>query len=219
VVARSHRTRIIYGTAQAMLTKGYANATVADIVSAAGVSRDVFYEHFSDKQQAFLEAQQHPTQHILESFAAAYFGADEWPERLWNGLAVLIAMIAVNPAISYLRVVECYSAGPEAIRRAEEITRSFTIFFEEGYRYRPEAAALPRLCSQAIAGALLEIIQRHIARGDASGLLRRLPQMAYVSIAPFCGATQAADIIGELTARDPRGEGVGAHARTPGQHA
>src|SRR4029077_7682009 len=40
VVARSQRTRIIGGTAEVMMSKGYANATVADIVAAAGVARD-----------------------------------------------------------------------------------------------------------------------------------------------------------------------------------
>ena len=62
LVARSHRTRIIYATAEVTQQKGYGDTTVADIVAAAGVSRDVFYEHFSDKQNAFLEAQNHPTQ-------------------------------------------------------------------------------------------------------------------------------------------------------------
>ncbi len=43
--------------------------------SAAGVSRDVFYEHFSDKQHAFLEAQQPPDPaHPGAAAAAAYFG-------------------------------------------------------------------------------------------------------------------------------------------------
>ena len=41
-VERSQRTRIIHGTAEVMVAKGYAAATVADIVSAAGVRRDVF---------------------------------------------------------------------------------------------------------------------------------------------------------------------------------
>ncbi len=143
VVARSQRTRIIYGTAEVMMAKGYANATVADIVAAAGVARDVFYEHFTDKHHAFMEAQQHPTQHILDTCAAAYFAAERWPERVWQGLSTLIELIVENPAISHLRLVECYAAGPEAIRRAEEITRSFTIFLEEGYRYRPQAEELP----------------------------------------------------------------------------
>ncbi|MGP0100935.1 MAG: TetR/AcrR family transcriptional regulator [Solirubrobacteraceae bacterium] len=201
VVARSQRTRIIYGTAEVVMAKGYANATVADIVAAAGVARDVFYEHFTDKHHAFLEAQQHPTQHILDTCAAAYFAAGDWPERVWQGLGTLIELIVENPAISHLRLVACYAAGPEAIRRAEEITRSFTIFLEEGYNHRPQAQELPRLSSQAIAGAVFEVVRRHIARGDYAGLRRRLPQLTYVAIAPFTGPQEAAVLLEELSAR------------------
>jgi AcrR family transcriptional regulator len=209
VVARSQRTRIIYGTAEVMMSKGYANVTVSDIVAAAGVARDVFYEHFSDKQHAFLEAQQHPTQHILDTCAAAYFAAEEWPQRVWHGLRTLLTLIAENPAISHLRLVECYAAGPAAIRRAEEITRSFTIFLEEGYGHRPQAEKLPRLCSQAIAGAIFELIRRDVARGDAAELVRRLPQLTYISIAPFTGSRQAIEIIEQLAASTPTAPSAG----------
>ena len=199
VVARSQRTRIIYGTAEVMMAKGYANATVADIVAAAGVARDVFYEHFTDKHHAFMEAQQHPTQHILDTCAAAYFAAERWPERVWQGLSTLIELIVENPAISHLRLVECYAAGPEAIRRAEEITRSFTIFLEEGYRYRPQAEELPRLSSQAIAGAVFEVIRRHISHGEAAALARQLPQLTYIAIAPFTGSEEAIRLVEQLS--------------------
>jgi AcrR family transcriptional regulator len=201
VVARSQRTRIIYGTAEVVMAKGYANATVADIVAAAGVARDVFYEHFTDKHHAFLEAQQHPTQHILDTCAAAYFVAESWPERMWQGLGTLIELIVENPAISHLRLVACYAAGPEAIRRAEEITRSFAIFLEEGYRHRPQDQELPRLASQAIAGAVFEVVRRHVARGDYAGLRRRLPQLTYIAIAPFTGPREAVGVIDELSAQ------------------
>jgi AcrR family transcriptional regulator len=198
VVARSQRTRIIHATAEVMLAKGFPNATVADIVAAAGVARDVFYEHFTDKHHAFLEAQQHPTHHILDSCAGAYFAEDGWPERIWAVLRTLTELIVENPALSHLRLVECYAAGPEAIRRAEEITRSFTIFLEEGYRYRPQAEALPRLCSQAITGAIFEIVRRHIARDGGATLAAQLPQLTYVAIAPFTGAAEAIGLVERL---------------------
>jgi AcrR family transcriptional regulator len=201
VVARSQRTRLIFGTAEMMLAKGYADATVADIVAAAGVAKDVFYQHFADKQHAFLEAQDYPTQYVLDRCAEAYFGAERWPERLWRCLGVLIELIAANPAISHLRLVECYAAGPAAIRRAEDVTRSFTIFLEEGYGYRPAAAALPRLCSQAIAGAIFEIVQQHIAHRDPSALRACLPQLTYLALAPFSGTEEAIELVEELKAR------------------
>jgi AcrR family transcriptional regulator len=201
VVARSRRTRLVYATAEVSMVKGYAEMTVADIVAAAGVARDVFYEHFTDKQDAFLQAQQHPTQHILEECAKAYFAAADWPERVWEGLRTLIALIVSNPAISHLRLVGCYAAGPAAIRRAEEITRAFTVFVEEGYGYSPRARALPRLCSEAITSAMFETIQRHVARGEPQALQRSVPRLTYIVIAPFTGPRQAADLVGALSAR------------------
>jgi AcrR family transcriptional regulator len=204
VVARSRRTRIIHGTAEVMLAKGYEDATVADIVAAAGVARDVFYEHFSDKQHAFLEAQQYSTQDILDACAIAYFRGEAWPERVWRGLETLIAVIVANPALAHLRLVECYAAGPAAVRRAEEITRAFAIFLEEGYGYRRQARELPRLCSQAITGAIFEVIQRDIARGEPAALARQLPQLAYIAIAPFTGPDAAVELVEELKAGAPK---------------
>jgi len=200
VVARSQRTRIIYGTAEVMMEKGFANATVADIVAAAGVSREVFYEHFTDKLHAFLEAQRYATQEVLDACASAYFSAEEWPERVWNALRMLIGLIVSHPTLSYLRLVECYAAGPAAVSRSEDLTKSFTIFLEEGFRYRPESSVLPRVCSQAIAGAIFEVIYRHIARGEIEALSGQLPRLAYVALAPFTGPEEAIRLVTQITA-------------------
>ncbi|MGO9488036.1 MAG: TetR/AcrR family transcriptional regulator [Solirubrobacteraceae bacterium] len=207
VVARNQRSRILYATASVTMAKGYANTTVADIVAAAGVAKEAFYRHFADKEQAFLEAQEQPTRYILDTLVVAYFSADDWPERLWRALEALLRMIAENPVISHLRLVECYTAGPTAVRRAEEMTRSFTVFLEEGFRQRPESATLPRLCSQTISGAIFEIIQQEVATGQVAQITRRLPQLAYVAIAPFVGPAAAIEL---LEGKIARAEGGGA---------
>ena len=201
-VARSQRTRILLATAAVTMEKGYASTTVDEIVARARVAKPVFYEHFSDKQRAFLEAQQYPTQFILGRCAQAYFSGSDWPQRMWRMLETLLGLIAANPAISHLRLVECYSAGPEAIRRAEEITRSFTIFIEEGYLYRERARELPRLCSPAIAGAIFEIVQRDAEAGELATLGTRLPQLAYIAVAPFTGAEEAIALVEEMKAQE-----------------
>jgi AcrR family transcriptional regulator len=183
-VARNQRSRIL-------------DATAADIVAAAGVAKEAFYRHFHDKQHVFLEAQEHPSQRILDTLVTAYFSAEDWDERVWRGLAKLLELIASDPVMSHLRLVECYTAGPEAVRRAEQSTRRFTIFLEEGYRVRPEASELPRLCSQAISGAIFEIIQHDVAAGASVELPRRLPQLAYIALAPFLGPAGAVEAIEE----------------------
>lgn len=194
-VARSQRARILQATAEVTMEKGYANTTVADIVTAAGVGKEAFYRHFEDRRAAFLEAQRHPSQFILDTLVRAYFSADAWHERLWRALAALLELIASNPAMSHLRLVECYAAGPAAARVAEEATRSFTIFLEEGYRQGTRPAALPPLCSQAIAGGIFEIIQRDVAERTSARIGRRLPQLAYIATAPFLGPAAAIEAI------------------------
>jgi len=204
VVARTQRAHVIQGTAEVMLRIGYANATVADIVAAAGVARDVFYEHAANKHDAFMQAQQHGTQDMLDACARAYFAVDGWPRRAWEMLAVLLELIAANPALAHVRLVECYAAGTAAVRRAEEIATSFTIFLEEGYRHRPEAQALPHLCSVAIAGAIFEIIQRYVAQGRCDELPRQLPLLTYVAIAPFTGPADAVVTVEALATQAAR---------------
>lgn len=183
------------------MSKGYANATVADIVAAAGISRDVFYEHFTNKQHAFLEAQQYATQYIFDTTAAAYFAAENWPERVWNALHAVLGLIASHPAIAHMRIVECYAAGPAAVRSTEELLRAAGIFLEEGYTYLPRARGLPRLCSQAIIGAVFEVIYRYVARGDQAELPQHLPQFTYIALAPFAGNEEAIRLVERLRAQ------------------
>ncbi|HEY1451293.1 MAG TPA: TetR/AcrR family transcriptional regulator, partial [Solirubrobacteraceae bacterium] len=191
VVARSQRTRIVAGTAEVMAAKGYANVTVADIVAAAGISREVFYEHFTDKQNAFMETQQFATQAILNTCAEAYFSATEWPERVWRALGALLKLIAEHPAIAQVRLIESYAAGEPAVRSIEEFVRAASIFLEEGFTYRGEESALPRLATQSIIGAVLELISRNVASGENDELPRYLPQLTYIALAPFLGHEEA----------------------------
>ena len=194
-VIRSQRTRIISATAEVTMAKGYAATTVADIVTAAGVAKDAFYEHFQDKEHAFLEAQQHPTQYILDRCAESYFQVPDWPHRLWNHLETLVGLIVDNPAISHLRLVECYAAGPAAVKRAEEITRAFNIFLEEGYVYSTRGASRSHLFSEAVTGAIFEVIRSHAAKGETSRLVALVPQLTYLGLAPFTGAAEAIELV------------------------
>jgi AcrR family transcriptional regulator len=204
-VLRNQRARILQATAAVTMEKGYANTTVAEIVAEAGVAKEAFYRHFSDKAEAFLAAQEAPEQQMLDALVRAYFSADEWPERVWRALRTLLVAIAANPVMAHLRLVECYAAGAMAAQRAEEQTRSFTIFLEEGYRSRPQSPALPRLVPQTVAGGIMEIVQHEVAEGRTLELPRRLPQLTYIAIAPFLGPAEAIAKVGALVAAEPAG--------------
>ncbi len=198
-VERSQRTRIIHATAEVMVAKGYAAATVADIVSAAGVARDVFYAHFANKYEAYLAAQEYGTQNLLEACAAAYFTGESWPERVWRALQVLVLAVAGNPALTHLRVVECYAAGTAAIEQTEQLKRAAVIFLQEGFTVSSAAARLPRLAAHAITGAVFEGFFARAARGELAELPCQLPLLTYLATAPFIGPKQAIAAVERLS--------------------
>lgn len=201
-VTRMHRARIIHGVAEVVSTKGYADATVADFVAAAGIARQVFYEHFANKADAFAAAQQYGSVEIRRVCSRAYFAPERWPERMSALLSAAAGLIAANRALAHLRLVDCYPAGPAAIERAERLRADMETFIYEGFGYGPPAAAPPERCADAIAGALFELIRRDLARGDAITMLpRRVPQLTFIAIAPFTGPSAAAALAGEHARR------------------
>ncbi|MEA2379823.1 MAG: hypothetical protein QOD13_3730 [Thermoleophilaceae bacterium] len=56
VVEASQRTRLLEAVGRAVAERGYAAATIDDVVRGAGVSKKTFYDHFADKQECFLAA-------------------------------------------------------------------------------------------------------------------------------------------------------------------
>jgi AcrR family transcriptional regulator len=200
VVARNHRERIMSATAEVVHQKGYAEMTVADIVAAAGITRNAFYQHFADKHDAFRAAQQSNLYENLAVGAIRFFEGPTWPERMWNVLDSITTFVARQPLVAYLRFVEPYAAGPEAIQRMDDMTLNFTFFVAEGYGYRPEARLLPHLSSEAIAGATFDTIRHEVAHGRAAELPRLLPRLTYVAIAPFTGPAEAVALIERIAA-------------------
>jgi AcrR family transcriptional regulator len=199
-VARNYRARIMYATAEVVCAKGYAEMTVSDIVSAAGIARDVFYQQFADKQDAFLSAQQHNLYENLTAGAIGFFEGESWPERMWNVLQSLTTFVAEQPAVAHLRFVEPFAVGPQALQRMDDLTLNFTFFVSEGFSCNPRARDLPHLCTEAIAGATFEAIRQQVALGKASELPRHLPQLTYVAVAPFIGPRRAVQAIERIAA-------------------
>jgi AcrR family transcriptional regulator len=210
VLASEHHSRIVAATASVIRAKGYAAATVADIVAAAGTSRGVFYTHFQNKQEVFLAAQTVTLQKGLTAASAAFFTGRSWPEQVWNGLDALFAYLADVPDLAHLMLIEPYAAGRAALDRVIDTMRTLSLFLEEGYHRGTRAEQLPRTCSDAIAGAIHELLY-HAAEHERVPQLRELlPQAVYVAIAPFLGPIEARATVDELLARASPPAAVGA---------
>lgn len=147
--ATNQRERILHAVAELSHRKGYSETTVAEVVAGAGLAREVFYQHYRDKQDAFLAAYDIGFQTLAGQCAAAFFTAEEWPERVWQALRAFTDFMVNFPAFAHLGMVEAYAIGPHASVRLKERVMGFTIFLEEGYR---QDAKIQRAPSAHLAG-------------------------------------------------------------------
>ncbi len=201
VVASEHHNRIVQATARVMREKGYTATTIADIVAAAGTSRGVFYSQFQNKQEVFLAAQTMALEKGLTTASAAFFTGKGWPEQVWKGLDALFGYLAGLPDLAHLMLIEPYAAGTAALDRILDTMRTLSLFLEEGYHRGARAQRLPRLCSDAIAGAIHELLYDAAQNDRVPELRELLPQAVYVALAPFQGPRRARVTVDELTAR------------------
>jgi AcrR family transcriptional regulator len=192
---REYRERIVKALARTARAKGFAAMTVADVVTAARISRNVFYEHFGSKQEAFTAAQTVGIQDIMRATAAGFASGTTWPERVWKGELAFLDYFVSQPELIYLEFVEIYAAGPLAIQRHHDAQIAFTVFLEEGYRQDPECDRLPRLASEAISGAIGELSHRQVYDGRSAQARELLPEIAYLALAPFIGPVAAATFV------------------------
>jgi AcrR family transcriptional regulator len=200
IVSAVQRERVLHATAEVVCAKGYAASTVADIAGAAGLSREMFYAHFKDKRDAFLQAQQLVFEQMIAASAGAFFTSDTtWPERIWEAIRTTTAWILDQPTLAHFDFIEAYALGPTDAKRVDENVLAFNVFLEEGYRYRPQAAELPRMFAEAIAGSVLELAAFYIRHDRAAETPGLLPLLTYVILAPFTGAQKANELISLAT--------------------
>jgi AcrR family transcriptional regulator len=122
LVAASQRTRLLEAAGRAVAEKGYAAATIDDIVRGAGVSKKTFYEHFTDKLGCFLAAYEAASDQLFEHVRVAQDEAgDMWHARTRAGIHAYLRWLAAEPALARVFLIEIAAAGPDALACRERL--------------------------------------------------------------------------------------------------
>jgi AcrR family transcriptional regulator len=115
-VSARQRERLLRAMGRCVSDQGYAETTIADVVRYARTSRSVFYKHFADKEQCFLETYRQMTDVRIEASLAAAAEVADWDAKLEVGIAAYMRWMAEHPEVAITTVVEVHCAG----RRAQE---------------------------------------------------------------------------------------------------
>jgi AcrR family transcriptional regulator len=189
LVAASQRTRLLEATGRAVADKGYAAATIDDIVRGAGVSKKTFYEHFADKLDCFLAAYEAASDELFEHVRAAQDAADsEWLARTRAGIHAYLRWLAAEPALARVFLIEVAAAGPEALERRERLRDRYA----ERMRELQVANSVPDEIFHAVVASADDLVVRRL-REDGN-LLELEPILLYVQVSLLAGPEVAAEL-------------------------
>jgi AcrR family transcriptional regulator len=185
LVAASQRTRLLEAVGRAVAEKGYAAATIDDIVRDAGVSKKTFYEHFSDKLDCFLAAYEAASDELLAHVTAAQEAAGtegsdpvsrRWLERTRAGIHAYLRWLAAEPALARVFLIEIAAAGPEALELRERMRDRYA----DRTRELQTAGDVPDEIFHAVVAGADDLVVRRLREGG--DLLELEPALLYLQV-------------------------------------
>lgn len=193
VVVRSQRERMVESMIAVVALKGYTEATVADIIANAGVSRATFYEQFADKEDCFIAAYGTVMERML-TFVAEGFAlgeSDDWIVQIRGGVRNLLVYLAQNPVAARVGIVEGFGAGARARDRYQQAVSSFFPFLDAGRSLTPSPDRIPAHAARVIVGGVSALMFNEASAGRAESLPKLLPEMMYLVVVPYLGHERA----------------------------
>jgi AcrR family transcriptional regulator len=170
-VAASQRGRMLAACFQVVAEKGYTRFTVADVLAAAGVSRETFYEHFSDKEDCFLAAYELSVDAVLAAMSHADPGGESDPlERYEEMMRGYLQVMSQEGGYARVFLVDVYAAGERALKRRREVIDRFTEVVAELVGAR---TAADRFACEALVAAVSSLVTVRVAAGD----LEEIPEL------------------------------------------
>jgi AcrR family transcriptional regulator len=182
VVLVSQRERLLEAVVAVVGGQGYAAATVAEVIRAARVSRSTFYEHFRDKEAAFLAAyEQRASEHHAGVLEAAR-GQPRPMACLQSAVRAYLEGLAGDTAYARMALLEAPAAGARAAEARATVQRRYVDLLTAWHdRIRAEDPTVPPVPEELFAAAVAGLNELAAAR-VRHGLARQLPALAPTAV-------------------------------------
>ena len=185
------RERLFAATVEVVAKRGYRNASIDQIVAAAGVSHAAFYESFQGKEDCFLAAFDRIAEEGAAALAAAAATAVEWPQQMAAALACLLDLIVADPWRARIALVEAQAAGPKAYARYGATVDRAAPKLRAGRAYGGAAAGLSETLEEAVLGGIIWIIQQRLLKGELKEADPLLEESIQIAVGPYLGDREA----------------------------
>lgn len=172
-VRASQKARLIRAMQALVARQGYDATTVPQVVAAARVSRNAFYEWFADKEDCFLAACEQDAGEMVTAIAAAVSEPD-WKSVLRTGMRTYLRWWQDRPELSRAYFLEMPTVGARAVLQRERAYQPFEeVFRQLAARARteqPELARPPSMVPRLLVIVITEFIAAEVRAGRGGRL-------------------------------------------------
>lgn len=194
LVSAVQRERLLAAMLRATAELGYREVSVQDVLDRAGVSRPTFYEHFENKEDAFLAAFDAAATRLRRRLEAAEEEGETWRERLRLALEELLRFVGDEHDAAMTLIVDARAACPPALLRRDELLDHFASCLDTQVRAESPAGTMPSAIAAAgIVGGIEALLYSRLNRGETDGIEALLPSLMYFAVLPYEGQVAASE--------------------------
>jgi AcrR family transcriptional regulator len=207
VVSADQRRRLLDALPLVVAEHGFEGTTVDQIVKVAQVRRNSFYEQFADKRDCFAAAYEIAQERLLGVLTYQCYARATLTDRLGHALESGLALLAADPGLTRLIVVEAPAAGGEIVARHHEWLDRYSRLLRFAALDSPEIAGPSTAVEPAVVGGLVSRVKQTVLAGKAEALATLWPELVQFTqsfYAPFDAALSAAPHAGQSGQTEPQ---------------
>jgi hypothetical protein len=107
-------------------------------------------------------------------------------------LGALLRLLAGEPTLAHVCIVEVLAAGPNALARRARTMERFRAFLEPGLDANAAGPPAPELATEMLVGGVYEVIYSHVVAHRTHELPALLPELLHCLLLPIAGVEIAA---------------------------
>jgi AcrR family transcriptional regulator len=181
IVTRNQRERLVAAVAEACAEKSYAETSVAELSTRAGVSTATFYKLFAGKHECALEAHRELLERLLEEVDQVCATAQDAGEKVRAGVRTILVLFATDPPTARLLTTEVLALGPAGAARNDAAIAAFATRLRAAGDRRGEGDGLAAWTTVAGVSAL---IGQRVMAGEATALPQLEDELVAMATAP-----------------------------------
>jgi AcrR family transcriptional regulator len=188
----AERVRLLEGVLEMIALEGYGNLSPLRIVDRAGTSIDAFFGLFGDVEGCALVALANLSEEIRQTIRMSGDAqAGSWPLGVRSALHSLMRYFAEHPSHADTLAKGAFEIGPQAVDLSLELGIEVARTLTADAPHEARSA----LVTSGVAGAIWHTLYCHTASQQTDRLPAVADDLAFMVLAPFLGAEQAAQAL------------------------